>query len=240
MPHELEICIACDSLEDALRNARAASDGGADRLECCAAMDAGGLTPEATIIAAIRNAIPSRVAVLAMVRPRDGGFEWSAHEANQLKQTTRDMVAAGADGIVSGALRDGAVDEDVTESLIDIAHGAGKAFTFHRALDAATDRYEALATLVTLGCDRVLTAGTPWGSGSDAAEGITELVRAARLLHGRMEIVVGGGVSAGTLPRLMEELRGLDGISFHAYSSVMSAGFTTSDNVSALRSLIYA
>ncbi|NBW92873.1 MAG: hypothetical protein EBR20_00625, partial [Bacteroidetes bacterium] len=68
----LEICIACDSQEEALLNARAAASGGADRLECCASMHVGGLTPDPRIIEEIREAVPTKVAVLAMVRPRGG------------------------------------------------------------------------------------------------------------------------------------------------------------------------
>jgi copper homeostasis protein len=68
----LEIC--CGSLDDAIE----AEAGGADRLELCSALFLGGLTPSlGTIVEADRRlAIP----FLAMVRPRGGGFRYSAPE----------------------------------------------------------------------------------------------------------------------------------------------------------------
>lgn len=240
MSHELEICIACDSLPASLRNARAAARGGANRLECCASMHHGGLTPDPEIIEAIRNAVPSDVAVLAMVRPRDGNFEWSPAEADVMLHAIRDMASAGASGIVSGALQGRKVDAELTDRLISKTREAGMAFTFHRALDATTDRIQALTTLMTLGCHRVLSAGTPWGSALGARDGIDELERMAAHHQGRMDLVVGGGISVASVRLLLPKLKHHNNISFHAYSSVMVDGYTDAGCVAALRNALNA
>ena len=234
----LEICIACDSQEEALLNARAAASGGADRLECCASMHVGGLTPDPRIIEEIREAVPAKVAVLAMVRPRGGAFEWNTTEADTMQQSIQDLAAAGADGVVSGALRSGTIDAALTRKLISLARHLSLDFTFHRAIDAVEDRTEALNTLMDLGCQSILTAGTRWGATDGALDGIKELTRTARQLKGRMEIVVGGGVSAVSLPQLRDVLSHHEKISFHAYSAAMTGEQTDAGKVAALRQVI--
>lgn len=240
MSHELEICIACDSLTASLRNARAAALGGANRLECCASMHHGGLTPDPQIIEAIRNAVPPDVAILAMVRPREGNFEWTPAEADIMRQAISDMASAGANGIVSGALQGNELDTALTGELISRTRDAGMAFTFHRAVDATVDRMQALTTLMALGCHRVLSAGTPWGSAMGATDGIKELERMAAHHQGRMDLVVGGGISVASVRLLLPVLKHYNNISFHAYSSVMTDGYTDAGRVAALRDALNA
>lgn len=240
MSHELEICIACDSLTASLRNARSAALGGANRLECCASMHHGGLTPDPEIIEAIRNAVPPDVAILAMVRPREGNFEWTPAEADIMRQAISDMASAGANGIVSGALQGNELDTALTGELISRTRDAGMAFTFHRAVDATVDRMQALTTLMALGCHRVLSAGTPWGSAMGATDGIKELERMAAHHQGRMDLVVGGGISVASVRLLLPVLKHYNNISFHAYSSVMTDGYTDAGRVAALRDALNA
>ncbi len=66
----LEVPVA--SAEDAL----AAQAGGADRLELNAALALGGLTPSLGTLIEVRAAV--RLPLLVMVRPRSGGFAYSA------------------------------------------------------------------------------------------------------------------------------------------------------------------
>ena len=60
----LEVCV------DSLASARAAIAGGADRLELCSALLAGGLTPYTELLRQIRH--ESDVAVRCLMRPRAG------------------------------------------------------------------------------------------------------------------------------------------------------------------------
>lgn len=240
MACELEICISCDTLSEAVQNARAAASGGADRLECCADMTRGGLTPDPGIIEAIRTSVDPEVSVLVMVRPRDGGFEWSSTELAQMQQSVTMMAEAGADGIVSGGLQQGRIDRELTGRLISQTHAAGMQFTFHRAIDAADERMTAIAALKEAGCDRILSAGTSWQSGLGALDGSRVLVDTAGQLNGTVELVVGGGISSSSLRQLLPVFKHHRSISFHAYSSVLMGGATHVDRVRELRKLIDA
>jgi copper homeostasis protein len=61
----LEICV------DTAKGLKAAIDNGADRIELCAALSEGGLTPSPGLMAlAAQYPVPSRV----MIRPRAGDF----------------------------------------------------------------------------------------------------------------------------------------------------------------------
>lgn len=60
----LEICV------DSLVSARAAIAGGADRLELCAGLAVGGLTPYAALLEQIRR--ESDIPVRCLMRPRPG------------------------------------------------------------------------------------------------------------------------------------------------------------------------
>ena len=88
----LEVCV------DDAGGLAAAIEGGADRIELCAALALGGLTPPPGLMAlAARAPIP----VMAMIRPRAGGFVWSAQEGRQM----RDDIAAAASSSTTVACR---------------------------------------------------------------------------------------------------------------------------------------
>ncbi len=82
----------------------ASARGGAGRVELCARLDVGGTTParaQASSAASRRLAIP----VFVMIRPRGGGFVYDAGEVAAMEADIRMAIAAGAQGLVFGALR---------------------------------------------------------------------------------------------------------------------------------------
>jgi copper homeostasis protein len=130
----------------------------ADRIELCAALSEGGLTPSIGLVeAAVAAAGSAEVHVL--VRPRPGGFEYSADELALMRADIRHAVTAGAAGVVVGALAEGEIDLVATAGLVEAAGGAP--ITFHRAFDQLAMQIAALDALAGLGVARVLTSGGP-------------------------------------------------------------------------------
>ncbi len=187
-----EVCV--DSAEAAV----AAEQGGADRVELCADLLEGGLTPTHGTIEVARERL--RIKIMAMVRPRGGDFCYSDVEYEVMRRDLQAAKALGADGVVFGLLRpDGTVDEERTRDLIALARPLP--VTFHRAFDMTRDPFEALDTLSGLGVDRILTSGQE----PSVVEGlalITELVRRA---GDRVVIMPGGGITARNVARVVAE-----------------------------------
>lgn len=148
----LEVC--CGSADDVVQ----AHLGGADRVELNSSLFHGGLTPSLGSLKIAKERTP--LPVIAMLRPRQGGFCYTEAEFAVALADAREMVRAGADGLVFGFLHpDGTIDEARCQKVIDIVREAGKAAVFHRAIDVTPDWKRALDTLIRLGVDRVLTSG---------------------------------------------------------------------------------
>ena len=169
--------------------AAAAEEGGAGRIELCAALDQGGLTPDDALIAACLDLVS--LPVVVMVRPRPGDFVLQPGEWGHVVAQVRHVVGLGASGIVFGALtRAGGVDERAVEAVINAAGGVP--VTFHRAFDEISDQADALERLGRLGVSRILTSGGA-ASAWDGAGRIAALVRQA---SDRIGIIAGGSVRA--------------------------------------------
>lgn len=190
----LEIC--CGSLDDAIEAER----GGAHRVELCGALFLGGLTPSlGTIIEAkARLKIP----VMVMIRPRGGGFCYTAAEMAAMERDTALAVEHGADGIVFGILNpDGTVDIERSKRIRQLI-GARQA-VFHRAFDVTPDPFKALDQLVELGITRVLTSGQQ----DTVPEGAELIKRLIEYAGERIEVLPGGGIKPHDLRRVIEATR---------------------------------
>ncbi|WP_407572036.1 copper homeostasis protein CutC [Deinococcus altitudinis] len=133
-----------------------AQDHGADRVELCASLPEGGLTPS---LGVIRGALEvARVPVHVMIRPRGGDFLYSDSEYASVLTDLRFMREVGVPGVVLGCLTpDAQVD---TARLRELVCGAGEmSVTFHRAFDLVADPFRALEDLIACGVRRVLTSG---------------------------------------------------------------------------------
>ena len=175
----------------------AAATGGAQRIELCANLAAGGTSPDSATLAAC--IAPLAIPVFVMVRPRAGDFHYSDAEHARMVNEIRHAKDAGAGGIVTGALRrGGTVDEARMRGLIDAARPLP--VTFHRAFDDCRDVERALETLIALGVTRVLTSGQPRRAAPEGAARIANLVR---LAAGRIGILAGGGINADNVAALV-------------------------------------
>lgn len=181
-----------ESCVESVAAAAASARAGADRVEFCANLDAGGTTPDPRDLE--RCVATVAVPVFAMARVRPGPFVYTASELHATLDDIRTLKAAGADGVVLGALTPaGAVDVDATARLIEAARPLP--VTFHRAFDETRDLDAALDALLALGVDRVLTAG---GAATALGGGAT-LRRLVTRADGRLIVVAGGGIRAHTV-----------------------------------------
>ena len=139
----LEICT--DSADAAL----AAEAAGADRIELCCAIEAGGLTPSYGCIKRVLELL--KIPVHILIRPRSGNFCYSENEFLQILNDIEIIKALGAQGIVSGVLnRYGNIDKRRTDLLVKLAEPLS--FTFHRAFDLAKDPFQALEEIGRASC----------------------------------------------------------------------------------------
>ena len=189
---DIEIEVCAYSVESC-RNAR---EAGADRVELCAGMWDGGLTPSAGMI---REAKRCGIPVFVMIRPRGGDFLYTEEEFAVMREDVEEAKRCGADGVVTGILlADGRVDVDRTRELVELA--APLPVTFHRAIDMTPDVVEALEGVIAAGCRRVLTSG----GRNTAEEGIEGLRRMVLRAAGRIKVMAGSGVNGGNAGRLIE------------------------------------
>jgi copper homeostasis protein len=182
---------------EGLADAQAAARGGADRLELCADLAVGGTTPSVETVRAVKARV--FIPVFAMARPRGGSYVYSRDEIGQTHRDIEEVIAAGADGVVVGALTPN--NEIDLSAVREFVAAAGDVpVTFHRAFDQIPDPARALQTLIDAGVQRVLTAG---GSGT-ALEGAAVLKSLVDQAGDRIVILAGGKVRGHNARELIE------------------------------------
>jgi len=191
-PHVLvEVCV------ESVAGAYAAVVGGAERLELCSSLSEGGLTPSAGLCEAVCAAV--QVPVFAMIRPRAGDFLYDSTEVDVMTRDIEALRAAGADGIVTGALTaDGSVDRRRMTEFVDLAEDLP--VTFHRAFDVCRDAAAAIEDLCALGVKRLLSSGQR----AAAPDGKRELRAAVERAGGRLTVMAGAGIREDSVGRLVD------------------------------------
>lgn len=210
--------IAVEIAVQDLAGLEVAALAGAARVELCVDLDRGGVTPpvelveqcarRAAALVAEREARPhfdvhvlirSRASELDFLgRPAE--FVYSAEEIELMAGQAREVVTAGAAGVVFAALTpDGRLDvpamEQVRDAALEAAQSAMRSVTLtaHRALDAMPDgehRVEATGLLLGLGFHRVLSSG----GAARALDGAEDLARMVEATEGLLDVCAGGGV----------------------------------------------
>eukprot|EP00775_Hariotina_reticulata_P013722 gene13722-13844_t len=189
----VEVCV------DSLRGAKAAEAAGAHRVELCAGLIEGGITPSYGLVDQVRGALKS-TKLMVLIRPRGGDFVYTEDEMAVMKSDISVCARLGADGVVLGCLTvDGQVDMQLTGQLLAVAKHHGLDVTFHRAFDMTRELSEALKDVIQLGIPRVLTSGGQQSAlqGADTLRAL--VVQAA----GRVTLMAGGGVNSSNAAWLM-------------------------------------
>jgi copper homeostasis protein len=190
MKLKLEIC--CDSVESAI-NAQIA---GAHRVELCADLGEGGITPGYGTISTVRNNIS--IGLHVIIRPRGGDFLYSSSEYEIMKRDIVICEELGINGVVLGILKkDGSVDVARTANLVDLAYPMN--VTFHRAFDMCNDPFNSLEDVVVTGASRILTSGQK----NQAGEGIDLLNQLVKMANGRIIIMAGGGINNSNVEHII-------------------------------------
>ena len=185
----LEVCV---DTSEGLATAIAAK---VDRIELCADLGVGGLTPTPGMLA---MAATAPMPVYAMIRPRQGDFVYGPEDRAVMLGDIAAVRQAGLAGVVLGASRrDRSLDEDTLAILCGAAEGLGT--TLHRAFDLVPDPEAALATAIRLGFERILTSGGV----SDAQGGRERLRKLVTSAGGRISIMGGGGVTPANVGDLL-------------------------------------
>lgn len=197
---------------------RIAAEVGAARVELATALALGGLTPSpATQELALAAAGADGPEVHVLIRPRAGGFHYDADELAVAERDVRHAIAAGAAGVVIGALdTEGRLDRDAVARLRDAADGAS--VTLHRAIDMTADPVATLRAARELGLRRVLTSG----GASAAIDGIDTLRALVAAAEGQIEVMAGSGVDVASAPLLAAT--GVDALHFSAKRAVTEDG----------------
>jgi copper homeostasis protein len=189
-----EICV------DSVAGVRAARSAGAQRVELCADLFEGGITPSRGAIRQARSV--GGIGLHVMIRPRGGDFVYDDDEMAAMLADIETAKQEGADGVVFGLLTaEGEVDTGRTRALI--AAAAPLAVTFHRAFDMVPDPFAALESLIGLGVQRVLTSGQE----GSVLEGLPLLAELIRRAGDRIIVMPGGGVTERNVTRIVEALR---------------------------------
>lgn len=204
-----------------------AAHAGADRVELCTDLARGGLTPppelvercaaRAAALIAAGDAVP-QFGLHVLLRDEGDAdflqdpaqFHLTPEQSERLAAQAEAVVAAGADGVVLGALSadgrrlDAAAMEQIRDAALRAATAArrGLTLTCHRALDALPDaaaREEAMRELIRLGFHRALSSGGA-PRALDGAEDLAAMVRAGEDM---VAVCAGGGVRPAHLAELV-------------------------------------
>ena len=203
----LEVCVeSMQSVEGALEGFRrhlqrfGGSSGVVFRLELCAALSLGGLTPSAGFaLRAAREAARfsgARVATMALIRPREGNFVYDRDEIDVMLADIRGLPDE-IDGVVVGALTKSAeVHAAHTAELALAAAARGFDVTFHRAIDVCDDIVASTKIIAQIPhVSRILTSGGQ-RSAVEGADTIALMAKVAREMNPNFTIMAGAGIAA--------------------------------------------
>ena len=190
----LEVCV------DSVCNALTAQSAGAQRIEFCANLSEGGTTPSPAQIEIARKQMQIKLYVI--IRPRGGDFLYNETEFEIMKSDIHFCGKTGCDGVVIGMLHpDGIIDKERNRELIGIASRYAMGVTFHRAFDRCADLFEAMETVIELGCERILTSGG-YDTAVEGAEIIRQLIENA---GERIIIMPGSGITPENMGELIQK-----------------------------------
>lgn len=208
-----------------LTSAEIALNSVADRIEFCAEISLGGITPNLEEFKYLKDKYLTPIHV--MIRPVGGNFLYSNQEFLQMQNDILAFSKAGADGFVLGILNENhEVDVEKNKILVDLANG--KPCVFHRAIDRTKNIFESAEKIIELGFKEILTSG---GKNS-AIEGKENLKKLVNDYSDNVRILIGGGVRSGNI----SELKNITGGNyFHSSAILPYESFASAEEIKNLK-----
>lgn len=161
---------------------------GANRIELCADLKNGGITPKYSDIKKLRKLTNINLHVLIL--PIANKFICSKEDLKKIIKDIEFCKSIGIDGVVIGAINeDRSIDISKTKKMVDVARPMK--VTFHRAFDSCLDLQNNLEDIIKAGCDYLLTSGQY----SDVNEGLENITQLIKISKNRITILAGGGVN---------------------------------------------
>jgi len=185
----LEACV--ENLKDAI----AAEQQGANRIELCDNLNVGGTTPSYGTIYMAKKVL--HIPIMVLIRPRSGNFIYNSQEIEIMKKDIAVCHEIGVQGVVIGALRaDSTIDIDLIKELVEMANPME--ITFHKAIDESNDILQECRKLGALGINRLLTSGGK----PTAMEGAAVINQIIEELKSQVQVIAAGKVTRENLAQI--------------------------------------
>lgn len=208
-----------------ITSAEIALNSVADRIEFCADINSGGITPDLEELRYLKDRYSKPIHV--MIRPVGGGFLYTDSEFKKMQKDIIEFSKANADGFVFGILDENQeIDVEKNRILIDLANG--KPCVFHRAIDRTENIFESAEKLIQLGFKEILTSG---GENS-AMEGKENLKRLIENYSDGVKILIGGGVRSNNISELKKVTNGKY---FHSSAVLPYESFANAEEIKKLK-----
>lgn len=192
-----------------------AQENGADRVELCAGMEVGGITPDIQDIVNVRKVL--HIVMNVMIRPRGGNFIYTQEEFEKMKTDLLRIKELGVDGFVFGILNaDNTVNIEQNRDLVALA--APLPCTFHRAFDEVSNIDGALEDIISCGFETILTSGCA----PNVMGGLSKLRHLVQSARERIVIMPGGGLRSTNVGEVLRET----GASYFHSSAITDGGDT--------------
>ena len=180
-------------------------DSSVKRVELCDNLAVGGTTPSYGVIKeAARYLHEKEISLATMIRPRGGNFVYNDSELRIMEDDILRAAELESDNLVLGLLtEDNHIDIEGIEQLLPSTQDLP--LVFHMAFDQIplANQKEAIDQLVDLGFVRILTHGS--SENNDIFENVDHLKELVDYANGRIEIMIGGGVTADNYQELIEK-----------------------------------
>ncbi|MGT2959774.1 copper homeostasis protein CutC [Streptococcus caballi] len=175
------------------------------RVELCDNLAVGGTTPSYGVIKEAAGYLHEKnISLAVMIRPRGGDFVYNDLELRAMEEDILRAVELESDALVLGLLtKENEIDSEAIEQLLPATQRLP--LVFHMAFDLIPQdkQKDAIDQLVELGFVRILLHGS--ADKDDIFKNIDHIKDLLAYAGNRIEIMLGGGVTAQNLQKLCRE-----------------------------------